>query len=80
MHRVYKTGKKYVLLALYDAAARLGYEIVSCNSSAGYLNIGVAGITLTQNPEEVEVCITPDKLDSDSVLALLDEVSAILHD
>ena len=80
MHRVYKTGKKYVLLALYDAAARLGYEIVACNSSAGYLNIGVAGISLTQSPEGVDICVTSDKLDSDSVLALLDEVSAILHD
>ena len=80
MHRVYRTDKKYVLLALYDAVTRLGQEIVFCNSSSGYLDIGVAVITLTQGPEGVDICVTSDQSDSDFVLALLDEVSAILHD
>lgn len=80
MHRIYNADKKYILLALYDAAARLGYEIVACDSCSGYLNIGVALITLKQHPEGINVCVTSDKSDSDSIIALLDEVGAILRD
>lgn len=79
MHRVYKTEKNYILLALYDAAARLGYEIVACDSRSGYLDLGVATILLTQVPEGVDVCVASDEINGDSVLALFDEVGAILH-